>query len=161
MGAAHSGRSELKVALLEALRARANAADVCIVHDMPAKDDFLRQGFDAVLLMGLDLPSARQGAVQDQAWRSMLHQAQVPFHVIYGLGPRRLASAFAAVTTSKNRKPGMHWPLPDETHSGEADPDGPQNPPRWRWRCEKCSDADCEHRLFAALKGERQAGQAN
>jgi hypothetical protein len=24
-------------------------------------------------------------------------------------------------------------------------------PSAWRWSCEKCSDSDCEHRLFSEL----------
>jgi hypothetical protein len=24
---------------------------------------------------------------------------------------------------------------------------------RWTWNCDKCSDPECEHRLFTALRG--------
>ena len=36
-------------------------------------------------------------------------------------------------------------------------PKGPQRP--WRWDCDKCSDASCEHRLFSQLMTARPSAE--
>ena len=142
MGAAHTGRSGLRSALLKAMPTSGNAAilEVTVVPEAGGETDWFRHPFDAVLLMGLDLPSARNSAPQDQAWRAQLQQANVGFQVVYGVGPARLKGALAALA---HLRPELGEPL----HTERLDP------ARWQWRCEKCSDADCEHRLFTALKG--------
>ena len=141
VGAAHSGRVELRNALLESQATQENPAalEVTVAQDA----GFPNQHFDVVLLMGLDLPSAREGGLQDQTWRARLQQANLPFQVIYGWGPARLRNAWAALArllpvapfALENRATQSHWQL----------------------HCEKCSDGDCEHRLFTALQRKKQS----
>ena len=117
VGAAHSGRAELRKALLESQATQANPAalEVTVVQDAA----FPNQHFDVVLLMGLDLPSAREGGLQDQTWRARLQQANLPFQVIYGWGPARLRNAWAALArllpvapfALENRATQSRWQL--------------------------------------------------
>lgn len=83
---------------------------------------------DIVLVMGLDLPGSQVHAADDARLRNALHQAGTVYQVVYGLGPQRLQSALAAL----GRAPAV--------------PTG-----NWQWSCEKCSDPECEHRLFRRL----------
>lgn len=96
--------------------------------------------YDLTLVTGLDLPWVddrlhRDAASRDrvdQLVRSLLAQARIPFRVVYGSGDERLRSALAA--------------LPDEIAVRAA-----AIQRAWTWQCEKCSDPDCEHRLFTSL----------
>lgn len=102
-----------------------------------------QRGYDATLVTGLDLPWVADGLQRDAAHsreevdalvRSQLQDAAIPFQVVYGQGPQRLASALDALASRAV--------LPFERErSAEA-----QRP--WVWMCEKCSDPECEHRLF-------------
>ena len=62
----------------------------------------------------------------------MLDKAAVPYRVVYGAGADRLQNALAAIDAALS----------------------PRAPARgWAWSCDKCSDPDCEHRLFSQLLG--------
>jgi nicotinamide riboside kinase len=99
---------------------------------------------DATLVTGLDLPWVADGLQRDAAQpreevdglvRAALQQAGVSFQVVYGQGAGRLESALAAlarVGIGKHVRP----PALERT---------------WAWSCEKCSDPECEHRLFRKL----------
>lgn len=99
-----------------------------------------RQGsYDLTLLTGLDLPWVADGLQRDGAHarepvdaliRAALARAQVPYRLVYGSGKERLVNALAAM--------------------GESAPSGRPSRP-WTWSCEKCSDPECEHRLFTGL----------
>lgn len=102
--------------------------------------------YDATLVTGLDLPWAPDGLHRDAAQpredadalvRSLLQRAGVPFQVVYGSGPARLQAAVAALASAAV--------LPDSLVQRPA-PEG--NRRAWKWMCEKCSDPECEHRLF-------------
>jgi HTH-type transcriptional repressor of NAD biosynthesis genes len=93
------------------------------------------------LVTGLDLPwqadgIQRDGAVMreriDTRLRDVLQREGVGFSMVYGQGKQRLAGALAVL------EPGAST-LPPARSS-------------WRWLCDKCSDADCEHRLFSDLQ---------
>ena len=93
------------------------------------------------LVTGLDLPwqadgIQRDGAVMreriDARLRDVLQREGVGFSMVYGQGKQRLAGALAVL------EPGAST-LPPARSS-------------WRWLCDKCSDADCEHRLFSDLQ---------
>ena len=157
VGAEHTGRRELHRALLDALPASASAAtlNLTVVHMAEWETRCCGQPFDAVLLMGLDLPSARHGAWQDQAWRARLQQARVAFQVIYGVGPARLQSALAALAPLASLQPDLRGPWHAQGLEAANTAQNQPNPARWQGWCEKCSDADGEHRLFAALKSEK------
>lgn len=98
------------------------------------------------LLMGLDLPWVPDGLFRespavrdaiDALLRRELQAARLPFQTIYGQGEMRLQQALAAIS------PLLGHPL--------VDADAALAQGRVAWNCEKCSDPDCEHRLFTAL----------
>lgn len=118
-----------------------------MVFDREPLLDFALQrqrGYELTLLTGLDLPWVGDGLQRagpqvreavDAQIRQRLSRAGVPYCVVYGTGAERLRSALAA--------------LP----AGTLDREGQGAPPtRWVWQCDKCSDPQCEHRLFASLR---------
>lgn len=123
---------------------------VAIYSAMLFKDGTLYQfalerqrGYDATLLTGLDLPWVADGLQRDgphvrepvdALLRGMLHEAGIGYRVIYGRGAERLASALDAVA-----------PLAGIAPTRGAARAG------WSWSCDKCSDPQCEHRLFTRL----------
>lgn len=97
--------------------------------------------YDVVLLTGLDLPWVADGLQRDgphvrepvdQLVREALAKAQVPYRIVYGQGDERTFNAL----------------VPILEHLGERTP---VPAARWTGTCEKCSDPDCEHRLFTRL----------
>jgi hypothetical protein len=105
--------------------------------------------YHLTLLMGLDLPWAADGLhrvgpqVQspvDALLREQLQQAGVGWRVVYGQGEARTLAALEAVAAVAP----WAWsvPIPADTSGRWA---------RLRAQCEKCGDADCEHRLFTGL----------
>jgi nicotinamide riboside kinase len=102
------------------------------------------RGYDLTLVTGLDLPWVDDGLHRaaasrervDELVRSLLTQAGVAYRVVYGAGGDRLRNALAC--------------FPDPLRP-------PDTSPRraWTWQCEKCSDPECEHRLFRSLSVER------
>jgi len=117
------------------------------------------------LLTGVDLPWVADGiqrdnpsvqAPVDTMIRSALGGAGITFQVVYGQGEARLHNALRAVA-------------PEETihltalHGGAAQISGttvakstnklvpPNTQNTWTWECDKCSDPDCENRLFTGL----------
>lgn len=103
-------------------------------------------GYDATLVTGLDLPWVADGLQRaspqaqepvDALVRSALQKAKLPYQVVYGAGPARLASALAALA-----RMGIA--------AGAAAPEESSRRP-WVWACDKCSDPECEHKLFRGL----------
>jgi hypothetical protein len=111
------------------------------------------------LLMGLDQPCpagdrAAQEA-EDTRLRATLAQAGVAFRVVYGQGAQRTAHALLAIRQiaagAYSSSAGGQFGVEAEKSEGQA--------PRLRaWNCEKCSDPECEHRLFTALTGREPRG---
>lgn len=106
---------------------------------------------DLTLLMGLDLPWVADGLCRDgpaarqttdTLLRARLGQAGISFQTIYGTGEARVSQALRALGAAMGR------PLLAQ------DPFWEQG--RRRWSCEKCSDPECEHRLFRDLIAQRQ-----
>jgi nicotinamide riboside kinase len=105
--------------------------------------------YDAVLLTGLDLPWIADGLYRDGPHvrepvdalvRQALADGGIAYRVVYGTGPDRLKGALRAIGESV------------------APPEG-DDLRAWTWQCEKCSDPQCEHRLFTGLmEGRRTAG---
>lgn len=102
-----------------------------------------QRSYDFTLLTGLDLPWVADGLQRDGAHvrepvdaliRAALARAKVPYRLVYGSGKERLANALAAMGAAA------------------AAPSGPPSRP-WAWSCDKCSDPECEHRLFTGLLG--------
>ena len=99
-----------------------------------------QRSYDLTLLTGLDLPWVADGLQRadaqvrehvDALIRELLHKENIAYRVVYGSGQQRLRNALAAI----------------------GQPNEPGNGARpWTWHCEKCSDPDCEHRLFSRLR---------
>lgn len=134
VGARGTGRSRLVAELARLFGER--GLDIAVRED----DDTA----DVVLLAGLDLPSARGAEAQDASIRGRLESAGVAFHVVYGTGPQRLRSALQALASAGVLAAGLV----------EREDDGARSR-AWTWSCEKCSDPDCEHRLFTRLREAR------
>jgi nicotinamide riboside kinase len=99
------------------------------------------RGYDITLLTGLDLPWVADGLQRDGPHvrepvdaliREALAKAAVPYRIVYGQGAERLRNALAAIAASA---PG------DDAREGRP----------WNWSCDKCSDPECEHRLFTSI----------
>ena len=97
-----------------------------------------QRGYDLTLVTGLDVAWVADGLQRDGPHvrepvdalvRAALAKAGVPYRVVYGHGEERLPNALTAIT-------GMRAPAPTGT---------------WKWTCDKCSDPECEHRLFTGL----------
>ena len=108
-----------------------------------------QRGYDHTLLTGLDLPWVADGLQRDgphvrepvdALLREALQGAGIAYRVVYGRGPDRLASALAAVNAAPPPAGGSGTP--------------------WVWNCDKCSDPECEHRLFGRLLPDDPAGPA-
>jgi nicotinamide riboside kinase len=109
--------------------------------------------YDGTLVTGLDLPWVADGLHRDPAQprepvdalvRSLLQRAGVPFQVVYGEGAQRLRSALQALETAGVLPAGIA-PRPQDAGALGL----------WVATCEKCSDPECEHRLFSRLREAR------
>ena len=98
-----------------------------------------QRGYDLTLVTGLDLPWVADGLQRDGPHvrepvdaliREALQKAGVPYRVVYGGGEERLRNALAAIKLESR--------VEQETRA-------------WKWSCEKCSDPECEHRLFTGF----------
>lgn len=144
----HERRVDAAAAGAQVVIADTTALMVAIYGALLFPDDPLLQfalerqrTYDLTLVTGLDLPWVDDGLHRDpasrervdQLVRSLLARAAVPYRVVYGSGADRLRNALAA------------FPEPFGLRPGE--------PSRraWTWQCDKCSDPDCEHRLFTSL----------
>lgn len=156
LGAAGTGKTRLAGELMAALERRPASCPALLVADNPplaavlrarAEDHQGQHRFDQVLLMGLDLPApagsaAAQEAV-DQHLRLTLANAEVPYTVVYGQGPQRLAQALDALQ-------GL---LDGSKPSAPATGGQARHP--WVWACDTCSDPGCERRLLSDLLARR------
>ena len=105
--------------------------------------------YDLNLLTGLDLPWVDDGLHRsgpssreavDALVREGLARAGVGWRVVYGSGEERVSQALQAVAAV------LPWAWQAAATDAET--------ARWsrlRAQCEKCGDADCEHRLFTGL----------
>ena len=98
--------------------------------------------YDLTLVTGLDLPWVPDGLQRegphaqrqvDALLRRALATAGVAYRVVYGQGEERLANALVAVDSNPDRR---------RADAGAAEAR------RWQWACDKCSDPQCEYRLF-------------
>ncbi|MEZ5700838.1 MAG: ATP-binding protein [Burkholderiaceae bacterium] len=109
-----------------------------------------QSGYQATLLMGLDLPWVPDGLFResvefrnraDTLLRRALQGAGLPFQTVYGAANRRLHNALRALSPTLSPLLG-HPPVPTDEAQVNRRPG---------WVCESCSDPDCEHRLFTGL----------
>ena len=127
-----------------------------------------QRSYDITLLTGLDLPWMADGLQRDgphtqeaadSLLRSVLGRASLDFQVVYGTGIARLENALHAISaldaidaidaiqsiasyTNGNRAGALFPPQKQENPATTA---------AWTWPCDKCSDPDCERRLFTRL----------
>ena len=103
------------------------------------------------LVTGLDLPWVADGLQRDGPHvrgpvdlrvRQALGRGGIAHAVVYGQGLQRLNNALLA----------LGWP-PEDPGSWQQRESGQFALDRGRvpWSCDKCSDPDCEHRLFTGL----------
>ncbi len=157
---------QLAIARAQAERIAATPADTLVLADTSALmvavysellfgdrsllDYALQQqaGYDLTLLTGLDLPWVADGiqrdgphvrARVDALLRAALEGHGIGYVTVYGSGAQRTANALRALERL----------LPGRPRRAQS------KAPAWRWECDKCSDPDCEHRLFSALLAQR------
>lgn len=110
--------------------------------------------YAVTLVTALDVPWVADGLQRDgphvrepvdALLRKALAEGNVPYSVVYGRGEQRLLNALTAIdflSRSPAAPVSSNDPRPmPESHS---------------WTCDRCSDPDCEHRLFSDLIGRRQ-----
>lgn len=107
-----------------------------------------------ILLMGLDLPCPPQERPMQEAidaqLRAALESAGVPYRVVYGRDERRINNALNAIQNIALQA-DVFGTRPTSDTKVE------NRPLRLRaWDCEKCSNPECEHRLFTALMDHRR-----
>jgi HTH-type transcriptional repressor of NAD biosynthesis genes len=136
LGAPGTGAAELQRQLHTALAARPEF--------LLADDTQPLAAHDFALLMGLDQPHAEPSrqAHQDSALREQLQTLGLPYRVVYGAGPTRLVNALLAL--------GLAPPDAGAQQTREQ-AQFDLNRGRTPWSCEKCSDPECEHKLFTGL----------
>lgn len=110
-----------------------------------------QHSFDVTLLMGLDVPWVADGIQRDGAHmrepvdaaiRRALLGAGIPFEVVYGSDDTRLQHALQCLNLDSDAK------------AGKTPSTSPNRSQRLRnWVCERCSDPECEHRIFRSLLG--------
>lgn len=100
--------------------------------------------FDLTLVAGLDIPCGggkrlQVGSVSREAvdarLRITLTRGDIAYAVIYGQGPARVETALKAISS-----------LRDDRVQAIA-----VGVSQRQWSCEKCSDPECEHRMFTGL----------
>lgn len=99
--------------------------------------------FQHVLVTATDLPWIADGFFRDSPQgqqaihlrlQAVLRNHEIAYSMVYGNGEQRTQAAIAAIMPSQ-----CSANADSETYN------------RWMARCEKCSDASCEHRLFREL----------
>ena len=135
---------------------------IAIYSDMLFDDQTLysmalahQHSYDLTLLTGLDLPWVADGLQRDGPHvrepvdaliRAALTRGKIDYQVVYGAGDLRVANALKCIEYFMlSRQPGTQSAVPDAAASNDI---------RQTWQnviCERCSDPDCEHRLFTSL----------
>jgi HTH-type transcriptional repressor of NAD biosynthesis genes len=116
--------------------------------------------YDMTLVTGLDLPWVADGLQRDGPQvrepvdamvRAALHSANVAYKVVYGQGEERLNNALLALGWDEKKTDALGSPLLNAAQTTRTQAQFALNRGRTAWACDKCSDADCEHRLFTDL----------
>ena len=109
-----------------------------------------QRSYHLTLLTGLDLPWVADGLQRDGAHvrepvdalvRAALDGAGIPYRIVYGSGTARLENALFAINSAASC----------EGFQGAQGIFRSDNVTSRPWACEKCSDPDCEHKLFSGL----------
>jgi len=125
----------------------------------------LQAQFDLTLVMGLDVAWVPDGLQRDgehvrQPVDNLIRQAmakkQLPFKVIYGQDQARLNAALLAISqgiSNLNEPLDLKFSVPglQLTQTQREVSQYGLNQGKTAWRCDLCSDSECEHRLFSDL----------
>ena len=116
--------------------------------------------YDMTLITGLDLPWVADGLQRDGPQvrepidalvRAALHSAGLAYKVVYGQGEERLNNALLALGWDEKNANALGDTLLSAAQTTRAQAQYALNRGRTAWACDKCSDAECEHRLFSDL----------
>jgi nicotinamide riboside kinase len=116
----------------------------------------MQSSFDITLLMGLDIPWVADGiqrdgphmqAPVDAKIRAALDKSSIRYHVIYGFDQARLDHALLSVQTANSTAASNA----KESKSIAEKPEKSKAQRLRNWTCERCSDPECEHKLFRDL----------
>ena len=149
LGAPHTGVQALALALQQ--RIAPHLARIIATSNVAYPAPAL------TLLMGLDLGCpAHEELAQEEAdaqLRTALHAAGIAYQVIYGGVEERIKNATIAIKKIAIKDDNSRTRAAFDSKSGNSAPAR-----QWALSCEKCSDAECEHRLFTAFTGLRGDG---
>jgi nicotinamide riboside kinase len=84
---------------------------------------------------GIQRDGAHVQVQVDQLLRKVLDTGQIPYQVVYGLGDARLLNAINSIAACAL----FTWATASKPSK------------KWTWVCDKCSDPECEHKLFTQL----------
>ena len=118
--------------------------------------------FDVNLVMGLDVAWTADGIQRDGAHvrepvdgliRKALNEANLSFKVIYGQGDTRLNNALMALREALSERfpSNLANAIFGQSEQQRHDSQYGLNKGTMAWRCDLCSDSDCEHKLFSDL----------
>ena len=116
--------------------------------------------YDMTWVTGLDLPWVADGLQRDGPQvrepvdalvRAALHSAGVAYKVVYGQGEERLNNALLALGWEDKVANPLHHTMMSAAQTTRTQAQYALNRGRTAWACDKCSDAECEHRLFTDL----------
>ncbi len=118
----------------------------CVFNDVSLYPAALAQqrAVGMTLVTGLDMPWQADGIQRDgahvrlqvdQLLRKVLDRAQIPYQMVYGLGDARLLNAMDSIAVCAE----FPWARASKPSK------------KWAWACDKCSDPECEHKLFTQL----------
>ncbi len=109
-----------------------------------------QRSYYLTLLTGLDLPWVADGLQRDGAHvrepvdalvRAALDGAGISYRIVYGSGTARLDNALFAINSAATCGGIKNAQAIFRSENVTSRP----------WACEKCSDPDCEHKLFSGL----------
>ena len=109
-----------------------------------------QRSYDLTLLTGKDLPWVADGLQRDGAHvrepvdalvRAALDGAGIGYRIVYGSGSARLDNALFAINSAASCGGILCAKARFRSENVASRP----------WACEKCSDPDCEHKLFSGL----------
>ena len=109
-----------------------------------------QRSYHLTLLTGLDLPWVADGLQRDGAHvrepvdalvRAALDGAGISYRIVYGSGTARLDNALFAINSAASCEGLLGAQAIFRSENVTSRP----------WACEKCSDPDCEHKLFSGL----------
>ncbi len=121
----------------------------------PTALDYQRS-FDVTLVTGLDVAWQADGYQRDGPQvrddldgllRKVLGTHQIAYCVVYGQGNLRLENALLAIQSSTQSAIDSVAARAVSTLATDQKPSK-----NWVWACDKCSDPDCEHKLFSSLQ---------